>query len=283
MGEFSDPQFVIILTLCSISGLGLLLVTLSILLTNLLSLLRYRIYLYSTISILLLSITLCLPIQIYSSLCETQAFLNTFSALSCIIWSSLAFYNLYSEIIYEKTFRDAYFLALGYILPFLLAFPEVFTKNYAYNHNWCSFDSGKINDLLTAGEIFVPMLVGIFFNLTVSLRVNYFMNNFERGFRPAEYFMKKAMFRHMIKLPICINLCLLPPMIYEYYYLSNNQSSLVLNVVGIAGQALLGYCASICFMSIFIGAKKASVLIETPSSTQGTIYESIHSVQEEVK
>ena len=257
------------------SSLGLVFVILSISVSGLFKTLNYRIFLYTCLSLLILSISLILPVRKYPGICEFQGFVNNFGSLSCIIWSSVAFYNVFSEIICDKAQSEIYYLSLGFIIPLLITLPEFILGAFGDNNAWCSFDSNAINEYVLILQIFVPIFVSIFLNVTLIMRIRYFFTQFPIGYKTEEFLNKKNKYNQMKKLPICINICFLMPMIYEYYYLRGNASNIIINCIGIIGETLVGYCASVCFATNFLFPSKNIHVSESDSSSYSCINESI--------
>lgn len=266
MKEFSDVTYVLTVILTLISTFGLILVIGAIVVGRMFRKIRFRIFLYTCLSILALQCSICLPTKYYEELCNVQAFLKSFSVVSCVVWSSVALYNIYAEIVFEKRMSECYYLAIGFVLPIFLNLSGVILGKYSTTNSWCPFNSDNSSQLLIAAEVFVPIFVSFFFNLTVCLRIKYFLERFEIGFRTEEYFEKLELFKTMRKLPICINFFMLFPMIVQYYYFKENADSLTVDLIGSLGEALLGYCATLCFASIFWTQAKRNSQISSLSS-----------------
>lgn len=274
MKEFSDTVYWLSLCFTGFSDVCLLLMIFCVLFSTLFDKPGYRLVVYSSLSILVLSNSLMIPKTHSGFLCALQGFLNSFGCLSVTMWTSVLMHSLYSEILYEKIHSELYYITLCVVIPMLVTLPEVFMTGFSYGSGWCVLDIQKFSDYYIILTVFTPFIVCSCFNITVFFRILSFIKMFDAGYRTEEYLEKESMFITLRKFPICINICLILPAIYRYYYLNNRIDNQVIDIVAVVGESLIGYMYALCFVVNFMKNTKriADVSIVSSARTLGQTF-----------
>jgi 7 transmembrane receptor (Secretin family) len=213
--------------------------------------LDYRLVLYASISVLMLSTSIIVPLDKYSNhswLCQLQGLLNEFGALSCTAWLCVLPYNAYTGLKYEKNLSEYYYLILSYAIPALISLPQAITNSYTNSYIWCAIDSVDINKYTNVSEFIIPIILSILCNVYTFVQTIQYLNNFDRRSQPEEYRQKVKVFCSVARYCAWIYLCFIPIVIHRLYYFYYDSDNDVVDVMGIVGETIIGFGFSVCFV-----------------------------------
>lgn len=208
------------------------------------------------------------------SLCQIQGLLTSWGSLATLAWAGILMNTQYTIILYDFISPLKYYSIIGFFLPGLVAGLEYSLGFYEKSSIYCGMSTKSTELAVVIFVNFCPLVFAAFFCICLSIKIEYFLKEFDCGYRPEEFTEKLKTFSQFKKYSWLLIITNAGFGVYTSFYWVNQRRNVVIDIIGLLTSTLSGYLISLVFLFSIFGSKrkgsKVSELVPSSVSVQSS-------------